>query len=296
MLGIPDHYKPLQIVIATRWGKEPLLLASRLQALAGHYSDVEISQNSVADPLVIRSGGIDQLERFVAAALSEIAADLWATGLQVVYAEALSESVELEHTHSISVGATTQYARLRLRFEPRSEAECIFVNEAAEDAVPAEYLPAIERAFRLKMQSGPTLGCQIIGVKATLLDGDHHPVHSSPLAFEIATRAILRSLEPWVLIVEPIMDVEITTPEDCIGSVVGDLNSRRGTFRIAPRDENTSLVTGRAPLGNLLDYSRGLRDLSGGLASFSMKLAGLDFVPGRSDTDPDVPAAAALRA
>ena len=196
---------------------------------------------------------------------------------QVSYRAAASRRSEVDHTLRKQSGGPGQMARVRLAFEPLPEGETglVFVNEVVGGAVPREFTPSIEKALRQAMLDGGPAGHPVIGLKATLLDGAFHEKDSSGLAFELATREAFRigfaQTEPILL--EPLMRVVVTTPEDYMGGVIGDLQSRRGQVLATEPAGHSHDVIAEAPLGEMFNYVSALRSLSQGRAIFSMKLA-----------------------
>ena len=153
---------------------------------------------------------------------------------QVAYRETITRRHEQDYTHKKQSGGSGQFARVKILFEPNSEGEeFVFDSKVVGGSVPKEYVPGVEKGIASVMSSGPFAGFPMIGVKATLIDGAYHDVDSSVLAFEIAGRACFREAAPklGVQLLEPIMKVEVVTPEDYVGDVIGDLNSRRGQIQ-----------------------------------------------------------------
>ncbi|WP_297516282.1 elongation factor G [uncultured Caulobacter sp.] len=201
---------------------------------------------------------------------------------QVAYRESLSRKAEIDYTHKKQTGGTGQFARVKLVFEP-GEAGSGFVFESAivGGAVPKEYIPGVVKGLESVKDNGLLAGFPVIDFKATLIDGAYHDVDSSVLAFEIASRAAFKELRekgaPKLL--EPIMAVEVVTPEEYLGSVIGDLNSRRGMIQGQDMRGNATVVNAFVPLANMFGYVNTLRGMSQGRAQFTMQYDHYEAVP-----------------
>jgi elongation factor G len=213
---------------------------------------------------------------------------------QVAYREILSAPVEADHTHKRVVGPKGDFARVRMRFEPNARSMSNTFSVAESSPIPAEYLPAIEKGFRAVIGGGSLTGFPIVACHATLVDGTHHDVDSSPLAFEIAARAVFREAVPAeaVILLEPYLEVDITTPQALVGAVVSDFKSRRGVNTLKEASPGVAAIYGFAPLANMLGYEASLVSLTRGRATYSWKLAGLEEVPAANRPDNFSPAAA----
>jgi elongation factor G len=201
---------------------------------------------------------------------------------QVAYRESLGKKAEIDYTHKKQTGGTGQFARVKLVFEP-GEPGSGFVFESAivGGAVPKEYVPGVEKGLNSAKDNGLLAGFPLIDFKATLIDGAYHDVDSSVLAFEIASRAAFKELRekgaPRLL--EPIMAVEVVTPEEYLGSVIGDLNGRRGMIQGQDTRGNAIVVNAFVPLANMFGYVNTLRGMSQGRAQFTMQYDHYDPVP-----------------
>ena len=201
---------------------------------------------------------------------------------QVAYRESLGKRAEIDYTHKKQTGGTGQFARVKLVFEP-GEPGSGFVFESAivGGAVPKEYIPGVQKGLESAKDNGLLAGFPLIDFKATLIDGAFHDVDSSVLAFEIASRAAFKELRekgaPKLL--EPIMAVEVVTPEEYLGSVIGDLNGRRGQIQGQDVRGNAIVVNAYVPLANMFGYVNTLRGMSQGRAQFTMLYDHYDPVP-----------------
>lgn len=201
---------------------------------------------------------------------------------QVAYRESLGRKVDIDYTHKKQTGGTGQFARVMLTFEPGEPGSgFVFENSIVGGAVPKEYIPGVEKGLNSIKDSGLLAGFPLIDFKATLTDGKYHDVDSSVLAFEIAARAAFRELKekgaPKLL--EPIMAVEVVTPEEYLGSVIGDLNGRRGMIQGQDMRGNATVVNAFVPLANMFGYVNTLRGMSQGRAQFTMQYDHYEPVP-----------------
>ncbi|MGH7022521.1 MAG: elongation factor G [Caulobacteraceae bacterium] len=201
---------------------------------------------------------------------------------QVAYRETLGRTAEINYTHKKQTGGSGQFARIRVIFEPAEPGSGYsFENKVVGGSVPREFIPGVEKGLLSAKESGLLAGFPVIDFKATLVDGDSHDVDSSVLAFEIAARAAFRELREKASpkLLEPIMKVEVTTPEDYVGDVIGDLNSRRGMIQGTDQRGNAQVIIAMVPLANMFGYVNTLRSMSQGRANFHMDYDHYEAVP-----------------
>ncbi|MBU6156645.1 MAG: elongation factor G [Alphaproteobacteria bacterium] len=201
---------------------------------------------------------------------------------QVAYRETLTKSVEIDYTHKKQTGGSGQFARVKIVFEPLAAGSgFIFENDIVGGSVPKEYVPGVEKGLNASRENGVLAGFPLIDFKATLIDGAYHEVDSNVLTFEIASRAAFRELKERkaVKLLEPMMKVEVVTPEDFMGGVIGDLNSRRGQVQGTDQRGNAQVITAMVPLANMFGYVNTLRSMSQGRASYSMQFDHYEDVP-----------------
>jgi len=201
---------------------------------------------------------------------------------QVAYRETIGRRTEIDYTHKKQTGGSGQFARIKLVFEPNEMgAGYQFESKIVGGNVPREYIPGVEKGLESAKENGLLAGFPVIDFKATLIDGAYHDVDSSVLAFEIAARAAFRELRekghPKLL--EPVMKVEVTTPEDYVGDVIGDLNSRRGMIQGTDQRGNAQVVIAMVPMANMFGYVNNLRSMTQGRASFHMDYDHYEEVP-----------------
>jgi len=200
---------------------------------------------------------------------------------QVAYRETITRSAEIDYTHKKQSGGAGQFARVKIIFEPHEGDDFQFESKIVGGAVPKEYIPGVQKGIDSVMGSGPLAGFPMLGVKATLVDGAYHDVDSSVLAFEIAARAAFRegAQKAGAQLLEPIMKVEVVTPEDYVGDVIGDLNSRRGQISGTEARGIATVVNANVPLANMFGYVNSLRSMSQGRAQYTMQFDHYEPVP-----------------
>jgi elongation factor G len=206
---------------------------------------------------------------------------------QVSYREAITAKAEIDYVHKKQSGGSGQYARVKIVFEPKefSEKEGAmdfeFVSDIKGGSVPKEYIPGVQKGIESVLGQGVVAGFPVLGMKATLVDGAYHDVDSSVMAFEIAGRAATREglRKAKARLMEPLMQVDITTPEEYMGDILGDINSRRGLVGDLGERGNVKTIAAQVPLANMFQYVSTLRSMSKGRANYSMKLANYDFCP-----------------
>jgi len=203
---------------------------------------------------------------------------------QVAYREAITQPATVEYTHKKQSGGSGQYAKIKLEFAPNDEGgegDVEFISEIKGGSVPKEYIPGVQKGIESVLASGIVAGFPVLSIKATLTDGAYHDVDSSVLAFEIAGRAATREglRKCKSRLKEPIMKVDVQSPEEFLGEVIGDINSRRGQIAELGERGNFRTVSALVPLANMFQYVSTLRSLSKGRAQYSMELHSYDFVP-----------------
>uniref|UniRef100_A0A7S0XDQ1 Elongation factor G, mitochondrial n=1 Tax=Chromulina nebulosa TaxID=96789 RepID=A0A7S0XDQ1_9STRA len=205
---------------------------------------------------------------------------------QVAYREAITQAATVDYTHKKQSGGSGQYAKVKIEFSPKPEddaesGDLEFVSEIKGGSVPKEFIPGVQKGIESVLGSGVVAGFPVLGIKATLVDGAYHEVDSSVLAFEIAGRAACREglKKCKSRLMEPVMKVDVISPEEFLGDVIGDINSRRGQIGELGERGNMRTVSAFVPLANMFQYVSTLRSLSKGRAQYSMELAKYDFVP-----------------
>jgi elongation factor G len=203
---------------------------------------------------------------------------------QVAYREKITRAATVDYQHKKQTGGSGQYARVKIVAEPLPAGSVPgfeFENEVVGGTVPKEYIPGVEKGLESVLGSGVLAGFPVVDLKVTLVDGAYHDVDSSALAFEICSRAALREAlqKGGPVLLEPVMKVEVVTPEDYTGSVIGDLNSRRGQIQGQDMRGNANVIAAMVPLANMFSYVNNLRSMSQGRATFTMQFDHYAEVP-----------------
>jgi elongation factor G len=218
---------------------------------------------------------------------------------QVAYREKLTKKVEITYTHKKQTGGMGQFAKVTIVFEPtKAGVGSSFESKIVAGSVPKEYIPGVEKGIDSVMGSGVIAGFPVVDVKAMLIDGAYHDVDSSVLAFEIAARAAFREAlrNGGSVLLEPIMKVEVVTPEEHTGFVMGDLLSRRGHVEGQDRRADAMVINATVPLANMFSYENTLRSGTRGRASFTLRFSHYAPVLPRSPDDDLFPPAIGMRA
>jgi elongation factor G len=201
---------------------------------------------------------------------------------QVAYRETITKQMEVDYTHKKQTGGAGQFAKIKMIFEPSEPgAGFVFESKIVGGNVPKEYIPGVEKGLEQAKETGVLAGFPVIDFKATLIDGAYHDVDSSVMAFEIAARALFREGVPKCgpKLLEPIMKVEVVTPEEYMGDIIGDLNSRRGSISGMERRANAQVIAAMVPLATMFGYVNNLRSMSQGRAQYSMHFSHYEQVP-----------------
>ena len=201
---------------------------------------------------------------------------------QVAYRETITKKAEIDYTHKKQTGGTGQFARVKLVVQPNEQgAGFSFDSKIVGGSVPKEYIPGVEKGLQSVVGAGVVAGFPVVDLKVELIDGAFHQVDSSALAFEIASRAALREAlqKGGSVLLEPVMKVEVVTPEDYTGSVIGDLNSRRGQIQGQDMRGNAVVINAMVPLANMFGYVNTLRSMSQGRANYTMQFDHYEQVP-----------------
>jgi elongation factor G len=272
----------IQIAIEPKTKADQEKMGIALHRLAAEDPSFRVKSDEESGQTIIAGMGELHLDIIVDRMRREFKVEANVGAPQVAYRETITRSAEHDYTHKKQSGGSGQFARIKVRFEPNTESEnFMFASEIVGGAVPKEYVPGVQKGIDSVMGAGPFAGFPMIGVKATLLDGAYHDVDSSVLAFEIAGRACFReaATKLGVQLLEPIMKVEVVTPEDYVGDVIGDLNSRRGQIQGTETRGIATVVNSMVPLANMFKYVDNLRSMSQGRAQYTMQFDHYEPVP-----------------
>jgi elongation factor G len=272
----------IQIAIEPKTKGDQERMGIALHRLAAEDPSFRVKTDEESGQTIIAGMGELHLDIIVDRMRREFKVEATVGAPQVAYRETITRKHEQDYTHKKQTGGTGQFARVKIIFEPNTESSDFeFDSKIVGGSVPKEYVPGVEKGINSVLSSGPFAGFPMIGVKATLIDGAYHDVDSSVLAFEIAGRACFREAAPklGVQLLEPIMKVEVVTPEDYVGNVIGDLNSRRGQIQGQESRGVAVVVNAMVPLANMFKYVDNLRSMSQGRAAYTMQFDHYDPVP-----------------
>ncbi|MDR2374481.1 MAG: elongation factor G [Bifidobacteriaceae bacterium] len=275
----------IQVAIEPNSKSDQEKLSIAIQKLAEEDPTFRVSQNADTGQTIIAGMGELHLDVLVDRMRREFKVEANIGKPQVAYRETIRRKVpKVEYTHKKQTGGSGQYAKVQVAFEPLpldGEATFEFENKVVGGRVPREYIPSVEAGIADAMSSGPLAGYPVVGVKATLLDGQYHEVDSSEMAFKIAGSMVFREgakrADPALL--EPIMDVEVRTPEQYMGDVIGDLNSRRGQIQLMEDASGVKVVRAHVPLSTMFGYVGDLRSKTQGRAVYTMQFDSYAEVP-----------------
>jgi elongation factor G len=279
-MEFPDPVIEVAIEPKTKADQEKMGMA--LVRLAQEDPSFRVSTDQESGQTILKGMGELHLEIKVDILKRTYKVDANVGAPQVAYRETLSKPLSVKYTHKKQTGGSGQFAEVTIEFEPLQPGEgFVFENEVVGGAIPKEFIPAVEKGLKTQKESGLLAGFPVIDFKAKLVDGKYHEVDSNALTFDIAARAAFRELasKGAVKLLEPVMKVEVVTPEDFLGGVIGDLNSRRGQVQGTDSRGNAQVVTAMVPLANMFGYINTLRSMSQGRAQYSMTFDHYEQVP-----------------
>jgi elongation factor G len=278
-MEFPDPVIEIAIEPKTKADQEKMGIA--LNRLAAEDPSFRVKSDEESGQTIIAGMGELHLDILVDRMKREFKVEANVGAPQVAYRESITRQAEIDYTHKKQSGGSGQFARVKIIFEPHDGDDFIFESKIVGGSVPKEYIPGVQKGIESVMGAGPLAGFPMLGVKATLIDGAYHDVDSSVLAFEIASRAAFRegAQKAGAQLLEPIMKVEVVTPEDYVGDVIGDLNSRRGQISGTEARGIATVVNANVPLANMFGYVNSLRSMSQGRAQYTMQFDHYEPVP-----------------
>lgn len=279
-IHIPEPVISIAVEPKTKADIEKMSLG--LQALAKEDPSFRVSVDQESGQTILAGVGELHLEILVDRLLREFKVDVSVGEPRIAYRETFRKPITEEYTHKKQSGGSGQYAQVKIEFEPLEPGKGYeFENKIVGGAIPKEYIPGVEKGLKIAQQTGVLIGYPTVDFKATLVDGKYHEVDSNVLCFEIAARACFREAmkkaSPKLL--EPIMKLSVNTPEEYVGDIIGDLNSRRGQINGIETQFGNQVISAFVPLANLFGYVKTLRSLSQGRANPYMELSHYDDVP-----------------
>ncbi len=279
-MEFPDPVIELSVEPKTKADQEKMGVA--LSRLAAEDPSFRVSTDHESGQTIIKGMGELHLDILVDRMKREFKVEANVGAPQVAYRESLAKPVELTYTHKKQSGGSGQFGEVKVSLAPGERGSGItFVDEIKGGNIPREYIPAVEKGMRETAETGSLIGFPIIDFEIHLTDGKYHDVDSSALAFEIAGRGAMREAaqKAGIKLLEPIMKVEVVTPEEFMGDVIGDLNSRRGQIQGTDSRGNAQVVDAMVPLANMFGYVNELRSFTQGRAQYTMQFSHYDEVP-----------------
>jgi elongation factor G len=279
-MEFPEPVIELSVEPKTKADQEKMGVA--LNRLAREDPSFRVSSDAESGQTIIKGMGELHLEILVDRMRREFKVEANVGAPQVAYREYLAKKVDIDYTHKKQSGGSGQFGRIKFTVEPGERGQgVIFKDEVKGGNIPKEYIPSVEKGIREIAASGSLIGFPIIDFTAVLYDGAYHDVDSSALAFEICARGAMREAaqKAGIKLLEPIMKVEVVTPEDYLGDVIGDMNSRRGQIQGTDSRGNAQTVEAMVPLANMFGYVNQLRSFTQGRAQYSMQFSHYDEVP-----------------
>ncbi len=285
-MEFPDPVIELSVEPKTKVDQERMGVA--LHRLSAEDPSFRVSTDHESGQTIIKGMGELHLDIIVDRMRREFKVEANVGAPQVAYREYLGKAVDIDYTHKKQSGGTGQFGRVKVKVIPGERGSgFVFKDEIKGGNIPKEYIPAIEKGFRETAESGSLIGFPIIDFEVLLYDGAYHDVDSSALAFEIAGRGAMREVaqKAGIKLLEPIMKVEVVTPDDYLGDVIGDMNSRRGQIQGTDTRGNAQAVEAMVPLANMFGYVNQLRSFTQGRANYSMFFSHYDEVPANVATE-----------
>ena len=279
-MEFPDPVIEVAIEPKTKGDQEKMGMA--LARLAQEDPSFRVSTDQESGQTILKGMGELHLEIKVDILKRTYKVDANVGAPQVAYRETLSRPITIQYTHKKQTGGSGQFAEVKIEFEPMAPGEGFeFENEVVGGSIPKEFIPSVEKGLRAQKESGLLAGFPVIDFRARLIDGKYHEVDSNALTFDIAARAAFRELasKNVVKLLEPIMKVEVVTPDDFLGGVIGDLNSRRGQVQGTDSRGNAQVITAMVPLANMFGYINTLRSMTQGRAQYTMQFDHYEQVP-----------------
>ena len=279
-MEFPDPVIEVAVEPKTKADQEKMSIA--LQRLAAEDPSFKVSVDHESGQTVMKGMGELHLEILVDRMQREFKVDASVGAPQVAYRETITQHTTVDYTHKKQSGGAGQFAKIVLEFEPLEKGSgVVFESKIVGGRVPKEYIPGVEKGIKLSTESGFLAGFPVIDFKCKLVDGAYHDVDSSVMAFEIAARAAFREAMPKAkaVLLEPMMKVEVVTPEEYMGDIIGDLNSRRGQVSGMEQRGVNHVVNSMVPLANMFGYVNNLRSMSQGRASYTMTFDHYEQVP-----------------
>jgi elongation factor G len=272
----------IEVAVEPKTAADQEKMGFALSRLAAEDPSLYVSTDEESGQTVLKGMGELHLEIIIDRMRREFKVEANIGAPQVAYRETITKATEVDFTHKKQSGGAGQFARVKIKFEPLEVGSgFVFESKIVGGSVPKEYIPGVEKGLTQIKETGVIAGFPLIDFKATLIDGAYHDVDSSVMAFEVAGKGAFKEGIPKAQprLLEPIMKVEVVTPEDYMGDIIGDLNSRRGQINGMEPRGNAQVISAQVPLAAMFGYVNTLRSMSQGRAQYSMEFSHYDQVP-----------------
>ena len=271
----------IEIAVEPKSKNDQEKMSTGLARLAAEDPSFQVSTDIESGQTIMKGMGELHLDILIDRLRREFKVEANIGAPQVAYRETITKEVEVDYTHKKQSGGSGQFARIKMTFSPNPDKDFEFKNSIKGGNIPTEYIPGVEKGIKQAKESGIIAGFPAIDFKVNLHDGAYHDVDSSVMAFEIAARAAFREgmKKASPVLLEPVMKVECVTPEEYMGDIIGDLNSRRGQVNGMDARGNAQVINAMVPLANMFGYVNNLRSMSQGRAQYTMIFDHYDQVP-----------------
>jgi len=281
-IPIPEYPNSLfQVAISPKTQADSTKISPTLTRLCEEDMTLSWHQEHSTRQTILKGMGDQHIDVAIRRAETKMQVGLTTAVPRIPYRETITKKADAMHRHKKQSGGAGQFGEVWLRLEPLKDGDFEFVNGVFGGAISSGYMPAIEKGIRNVMKEGVIAGYTVTGIKVEVYDGKEHPVDSKPIAFEMAGREAfkkaLRNATPVLL--EPIMDVKVIVPEENMGDILGDMNTRRARVQGMDSDHGMSTVTAKAPLAEMIRYTTDLRSITGGRGIFDMEMSHYEVVP-----------------
>jgi elongation factor G len=281
-LPIPDFPNSLyQVAILPKTQADSTKISPSLTRLCEEDMTLSWHQEPLTNQTILQGMGDQHIDVAIRRAESKFQVNLTTELPRVPYRETITKKAQGMHRHKKQTGGSGQFGEVWLRVEPLPEGDFEFVNAVVGGAVGSNYMPAIEKGIRSVLKEGVIAGFSVSGVKVEVFDGKEHPVDSKPIAFEVAGREAFKAAfkDATPVLREPIMKVHVIVPEENMGDILGDMNTRRARVQGMENEKGRSIVTANVPLAEMLRYTTDLRSITGGRGIFNMEFSHYEVVP-----------------
>jgi elongation factor G len=281
-LPVPEYPSALfRVAVVPKTQSDSAKISPTLTRLCEEDMTLSWYQESATNQTILQGMGDQHIDVAIRKAENKFQTNLQTEEPKVPYQESITRNAQAQYRHKKQTGGAGQFAEVFMRVEPLPEEDFEFKNEVFGGAISNSYMPAIEKGVRSVMKTGVVAGYPVVNVKVAVFDGKEHPVDSKPVAFETAGREAFKLAvkDAGPVLREPIMDVRITVPENNMGDVLGDLNTRRARVQGMETERGRSIVSAQVPLAEMLHYTTELRSITGGRGVFTMEFSHYEVVP-----------------